>query len=154
MTSPLGMQGAAVALPALPDEKQDDSASAGTSTSHASASIDGGGGASSAPSAPRHQHRGDVNDDRGKEEVRRRRSKSKSKLKSIFGFFRRTSSDVVSYLTIMTTWLVFRFLLTGLNKVNGWCLMLVVVVPAVMVLFGVVNVQTAVDTTGRSSAAG
>lgn len=40
--------------------------------------------------------------------------------KSIRQFFRRKSSEVLSYLTIMTTWLLFRFLLKGLNKVTGW----------------------------------
>ncbi|CAM9125291.1 unnamed protein product, partial [Pylaiella littoralis] len=111
VTSPLSVLNTPVALPAVPDEKQDDSTSASAST---------GCGASSTPSTQQQQkqQQRDVNGDSGKEKVRRRRSKSKSKSTSIFGFFRRTSSDVLSYLTIMTTWLLFRFLLKGFNKVE------------------------------------
>ena len=37
---------------------------------------------------------------------------------SVGGVVRRTWSRVVSFLTIMTTWVLFRFLLKGLNKVS------------------------------------
>ncbi|CAM9590324.1 unnamed protein product, partial [Ectocarpus sp. 8 AP-2014] len=44
--------------------------------------------------------------------------KGRKKPKSLRGVFRGASSKALSYLTIMTTWIVFRFLLKGLNKVE------------------------------------
>lgn len=103
--TPLGMLDAAVAFSETSEEKRDDGSSSSTSTATR---------ISEAPPASSRES-GVVGGDsvRDKEGGKRRRPRSIRK------FFRRKSSDVLSYLTIMTTWLLFRFLLKGLNKVTG-----------------------------------
>lgn len=68
------------------------------------------------------------NDSRGASRYRsKRRRKGQqagavaSRLSWIRGLFGRTSQRAVSFLTIMTTWILFRILLQGFNKViDGW----------------------------------
>lgn len=100
--TPLGMLDSAVAVPAVSHERRDDGG------------IESSGGPVCAP-----QERRETNgDDNGKEEEGGKKGRRSKRSKSVRQFFRRTSSHVLSFLTIMTTWVLFRFLLKGLNKVN------------------------------------
>lgn len=104
--SPLGMLDSAVAVPAVSPETRDD---AGV----AAATAESSGAPVRAPQERRETSGGKEEEEGGQKEGRRRPKRSKS----VRRFFGRTSSNVLSYLTIMTTWVLFRFLLKGLNKV-------------------------------------
>ncbi|CAM9666022.1 unnamed protein product, partial [Ectocarpus fasciculatus] len=99
----LGMLDAAIAIPAASTEEQDGSSS------------DSGGGGNELSTPAPEEHR---EIDGGSGGGVGGGVKGRKKPKSIRGVFRRASSKALSYLTIMTTWVVFRFLLKGLNKVE------------------------------------
>lgn len=104
--TPLGMlDSAAVAVPAVSPETIDDAGAAAAATESSGA----------APVSSSRETSGAAKEEGGGKEGRRRRRPKRSK--SIRRFLGRTSSNVLSYLTIMTTWVLFRFLLKGLNKV-------------------------------------
>ncbi|CAM9205506.1 unnamed protein product [Ectocarpus sp. 4 AP-2014] len=101
----LGMLDAAIAIPPTSTEEQDGSSSD-------SGGGGGGGNEFSIPAPNEHREIEDVGGG-GVGGV-----KGRKKPKSLRGVFRRASSRALSYLTIMTTWIIFRFLLKGLNKVE------------------------------------
>eukprot|EP00903_Cladosiphon_okamuranus_P012598 g11789.t1 len=106
--TPLGMLDSAIIVPAVSPETRDDAAVA----------VDTG--SSGAPVCATRERR-ETSGDGGKEEREggeggRRPERSRSR--SVRQFCRRKSSHVLSFLTIMTTWILFRFLLKGLNKVE------------------------------------
>ncbi|CAN0455515.1 unnamed protein product [Ectocarpus sp. 12 AP-2014] len=100
------MLDAAIVIPPASTEEQDGSSSDSGS---------GGGNEFSIPAPNEHREIKDVGGG-GVGGV-----KGSKKPKSLRGFFRRASSNALSYLTIMTTWIIFRFLLKGLNKVQSVC---------------------------------
>ncbi len=102
--SPLGALDTAVAFSEISDEKRDDGSSTNAITRISEAP----------PAEPRERRVVDVDSGKVKGGGKSRSSKS------VRQFFRRKSSEVLSYLTIMATWLLFRFLLKGLNKVTEW----------------------------------
>lgn len=104
--TPLGMLDSAIAVPAVSHETRDDGGITSTTS--------GGEAPVGAPQERREKN----GDDGGKEEEGGKARRRSKRSKSVRQFFRRTSSHVLSYLTIMTTWVLFRFLLKGLNKVN------------------------------------
>ncbi|CAN0465796.1 unnamed protein product, partial [Ectocarpus sp. 12 AP-2014] len=99
----LGMLDTAIVIPPASTEEQDGSSSDSGS---------GSGNEFSIPAPNEHREIKDVGGG-GVGGV-----KGRKKPKSLRSVFRRASSKALSYLTIMTTWIIFRFLLKGLNKVE------------------------------------
>ncbi|CAM9426508.1 unnamed protein product [Scytosiphon promiscuus] len=110
--TPLGMLDASVAVPAVPGDKEDGSSDV-TIDSGTTRSIGAPHGA-----AAHKQERGISSPGSGEGTGGDARRKDRRRPESIGDLFRRTASGVLSYLTIMTTWILFRFLLKGLNKVE------------------------------------
>lgn len=102
------MLDASVAHPAVPGDKEDDSSGVTSSSV--------GAPPATAVAAAHKQEKGISGAGSGDGVGRNAKRKDRRRSRSIRGFFGRTKS----YLTIMTTWILFRFLLKGLNRVSEW----------------------------------